>query len=63
MATIPEWHGDPDDLDMLAEVLSLGYVTVGVIPGYALQVNSAQLEPTTIMYKVLPPYRDAARRH
>jgi GNAT superfamily N-acetyltransferase len=32
---------------------SLGYVTVGVIPGYALQTNGAQLEPTTIMYKVL----------
>jgi GNAT superfamily N-acetyltransferase len=32
---------------------SLGYVTVGVIPGYALPPKGSQLEPTTIMYKVL----------
>ena len=32
---------------------SLGYITVGTIPGYALQVNGTQLEPTTIMYKAL----------
>jgi len=32
---------------------SLGYVTVGVIPGYALQTNGTRLEPTTIMYKLL----------
>jgi ribosomal protein S18 acetylase RimI-like enzyme len=32
---------------------SLGYVTVGVIPGYALPPRSGDLESTTIMYKVL----------
>jgi ribosomal protein S18 acetylase RimI-like enzyme len=32
---------------------SLGYVTVGVIPGYALPPAGAEFESTTIMYKVL----------
>jgi hypothetical protein len=32
---------------------SLGYVTVGVIPGYALPPQGTDLEPTTIMYKML----------
>jgi ribosomal protein S18 acetylase RimI-like enzyme len=33
--------------------LSLGYVVVGVIPGYALNVDSSLLESTTVMYKNL----------
>jgi ribosomal protein S18 acetylase RimI-like enzyme len=33
---------------------SLGYQTVGVIPGYALPPAGSELESTTIMYKVLP---------
>lgn len=32
---------------------SLGYVTVGVIPGYARRADSPELESTTIMYKEL----------
>ena len=32
---------------------SLGYVTVGMIPGYALPPTGAELESTTIMYKIL----------
>jgi GNAT superfamily N-acetyltransferase len=32
---------------------SLGYATAGVIPGYALPPVGAELESTTIMYKVL----------
>jgi GNAT superfamily N-acetyltransferase len=33
--------------------LSLGYVEVGIIPGYALNFASNQLEATTVMYKNL----------
>jgi ribosomal protein S18 acetylase RimI-like enzyme len=33
---------------------SLGYVTVGVIPGYALPPTGGQLEATAIMYKLVP---------
>jgi GNAT superfamily N-acetyltransferase len=33
--------------------LSLGYVLVGVIPGYALNFDSSVLESTTVMYKKL----------
>jgi ribosomal protein S18 acetylase RimI-like enzyme len=33
--------------------LSLGYVVVGVIPGYALNFDSSVLESTTVMYKNL----------
>jgi ribosomal protein S18 acetylase RimI-like enzyme len=33
--------------------LSLGYVVVGVIPGYALNFDSSVLESTTVMYKKL----------
>jgi ribosomal protein S18 acetylase RimI-like enzyme len=36
---------------------SLGYLTVGVIPGYALPPVGSETEPTTIMYKVLPEPR------
>lgn len=32
---------------------SLGYVAIGAIPGYALNFDSSQLEPTTVMYKEL----------
>jgi len=33
---------------------SLGYVAVGVIPGYAWNFNLSVLEGTTVMYKQLP---------
>jgi hypothetical protein len=33
--------------------LSLGYIAVGVIPGYALNVDSSVLEATSVMYKKL----------
>lgn len=33
---------------------SLGYITVGVIPKYALNFNSSVLEATTVMCKELP---------
>lgn len=33
---------------------SLGYVTTGIIPRYALNFSKTQLESTTIMYKQLP---------
>ena len=33
--------------------LSLGYLVVGVIPGYALNFDSSVLESTTVMYKDL----------
>lgn len=33
--------------------LSLGYVAIGSIPGYALNFNSSGLEATTVMYKDL----------
>ena len=36
---------------------SLGYVTVGVIPGYARASLTPDLEATTIMYKELEPAR------
>jgi ribosomal protein S18 acetylase RimI-like enzyme len=36
---------------------SLGYVRVGVIPGYSLKPDSPELESTTIMYKELNPDR------
>ncbi len=32
---------------------ALGYVTVGVVPGYSLDVRSQRLDPTTIMYRQL----------
>jgi ribosomal protein S18 acetylase RimI-like enzyme len=45
-----------------AEILyrSLGYVVVGIIPGYARKALSPDLEPTTVMYKnlSLPPWSD-----
>ena len=34
---------------------SLGYETAGVIPGYARGPHTADLEATTIMYKVITP--------
>ena len=33
--------------------LSMGYIAAGVIPGYARGPHSAELEPTTIMYKAI----------
>ncbi|HLJ44773.1 MAG TPA: GNAT family N-acetyltransferase [Bryobacteraceae bacterium] len=35
--------------------LSLGYISIGVIPRYALQADSGMLEGTTFMYKELAP--------
>lgn len=32
---------------------SLGYATVGVIPGFSLDIRGERLEATTVMYKVL----------
>jgi ribosomal protein S18 acetylase RimI-like enzyme len=32
---------------------SLGYVTVGVIPGYSRAVRGDRLDPTTVMYKMV----------
>jgi ribosomal protein S18 acetylase RimI-like enzyme len=32
---------------------SLGYQTVGVIPRYSLRIDSPELDPTTVMYKIL----------
>jgi ribosomal protein S18 acetylase RimI-like enzyme len=40
---------------------SLGYVTVGVIPGYARAALTPDLESTTLMYKDLPAGRGNAR--
>lgn len=37
--------------------LSLGYVVVGIIPGYALNFDSSVLESTTVMYKNLSVIR------
>lgn len=34
---------------------SLGYVAAGVIPGYALNFDSSELEATVVMYKQLAP--------
>lgn len=34
--------------------LSLGYVSVGIIPGYSRRPDSPELEATTVMYKELP---------
>jgi GNAT superfamily N-acetyltransferase len=39
--------------------LSLGYVVVGVIPGYALNFDSSVLESTTVMYKNLSSHDPA----
>ena len=33
--------------------LSMGYVTAGVIPGYARNPHTPELDATTVMYKVL----------
>jgi len=40
-----------------AEILysSLGYIKVGVIPGYAVRPDSPELDATTIMYKQMDP--------
>lgn len=40
-----------DDAEPL--YLSLGYQIVGVIPDYAMDVDGAKLDPTTVMYKRL----------
>ena len=39
--------------------LSLGYLVVGVIPGYALNFDSSVLESTTVMYKNLSSHDPA----
>jgi GNAT superfamily N-acetyltransferase len=51
LLTLDTWTGGH------AEALyrSLGYVVVGVIPRYARGSATPELEPTTIMYKELPP--------
>jgi ribosomal protein S18 acetylase RimI-like enzyme len=51
LLTLDTWTGQA------AERLyqSLGYVTVGVIPRYARGSLTPELEPTTFMYKELPP--------
>ena len=61
-----EVHARPADRTLLtldtvtngyaeALYLSLGYLRVGVIPGYAFNYNSSVLESTTLMYKQLAP--------
>jgi hypothetical protein len=49
LLTLDTWTG------RAAETLyiSLGYTAAGVIPGYARGSLTAELEPTTIMYKHL----------
>ena len=51
LLTLDTWTG------RFAETLyrSLGYATAGVIPRYARGSLTPELEPTTIMYKELPP--------
>jgi hypothetical protein len=34
---------------------SMGYITVGVIPRYAVRPDSPELDATTVMYKELGP--------
>jgi hypothetical protein len=41
--------------------LSLGYVSVGIIPGYSRRPDSPELEGTTVMYKELVPHGSASR--
>ena len=41
--------------------LSLGYVGVGIIPGYSRRPDSPELEGTTVMYKELVPHGSASR--
>ena len=56
LLTLDTWTGGA------AESLytSLGYVTVGVIPRFARPSTTAQLEPTTIMYKELATPSDGS---
>jgi len=51
LLTLDTWTGSH------AEALyrSLGYIVVGVIPRFARGSTTRALEPTTIMYKELPP--------
>jgi GNAT superfamily N-acetyltransferase len=51
LLTLDTWTGGHAE----SLYLSLGYVTVGVIPRYARGSLTPQLEPTTIMYKELAP--------
>jgi GNAT superfamily N-acetyltransferase len=51
LLTLDTWTGSHAEL----LYVSLGYVTVGVIPRYARGSLTPQLEPATIMYKELPP--------
>ena len=41
--------------------LSLGYVGVGIIPGYSRRPDSPELEGTTVMYKELVPHGSVSR--
>ena len=41
--------------------LSLGYLGVGIIPGYSRGPDSAELESTTVMYKELAAHGSASR--
>jgi ribosomal protein S18 acetylase RimI-like enzyme len=51
LLTLDTWTGRGGE----ALYRSLGYVAAGVIPRYARGSLTADLEPTTIMYKDLPP--------
>lgn len=42
--------------------LSMGYISAGVIPGYARRPNSSALDATTLMYKTLSKPVAAAKR-
>lgn len=41
---------------------SLGYVVAGVVPNWCRDAVSPRLDPTTIMYKTLPPMLPPTRR-
>jgi len=49
LLTLDTWTGSPAE----ALYVSLGYVTVGVIPRYARSSTNETLEPATFMYKEL----------
>jgi len=58
LLTLDTWTGRSAE----ALYLSLGYVSVGVIPRFARGSLTPELEPTTIMYKELVPHDHEARR-
>jgi GNAT superfamily N-acetyltransferase len=51
LLTLDTWTGGGAE----SLYLSLGYISAGVIPRYARGSLTPELEPTTIMYKELPP--------